>query len=617
MQIAQIVPKTRTQREDIFDYAIPPELLAQIRPGILVEIPFHGRKLEGVIINLKRKSDVRKLKLISKIIDPQPVIDDIHLKLSQWMSDYYLESLGKTLFENIVPPAKRLLKKENLYTTFYARAEKVEKRKSDGKKYLIVGNFKTRLKFYKEAIQKTLKQNQSIIILVPDLTLIRFFQHHLNRPFVILHSKMTRTERWLAWQKIREEKAKIIIGSQSALFAPARNLGLIIIDQEENETYKNDRSPRFHAVKVAEKLSKLTAVNLLLGSITPSIESYFQALKNVYILKKANLSEHHQTTIVNMAGKFQTISPVLKEKIEENLAQHKKIILVLNRKGEGIKYACPDCRWTALCPKCGLPSVPQKDKLFCFRCEKNFPPPENCPQCQGVHLRSFGLGTKKLEKFVKDFWPQAQIIRIEDGTSLQLFNAKNHWDIAIVTSYGLKFNFPPIGLVGIIDADQGLNFPSFQASEKNFQILYKFLKIGERGIIQTNLENNQMIEALAKLDWENFFLNEIIIRKKYGFPPFIKLIRLLYKNEDEEKCRHYSEEIFQNLSKIIQEQKISNVLILGPAPAFFKKRRNYFRWQIIIKMPKNIRREKISPLMNSLKNLPKGWLVDVDPTDLL
>lgn len=605
MQIAKIVPKTRTQNGAIFDYSIPAEILPYIRPGILVAIPFHGRKLEGIIVDLKLTSPIKNLKPILKIIDPNPVVDENHLKLAQWMSNYYLAPLGKTLFENITPPAIRQIKQNfnktnDLSPTNYP---------STNKKYLIIGTFAQRLNFYQKAIEKTLKQNRTIIILIPDLSQINFFKNILKAPYSIINSTTTKTQRWLEWEKIRQGKVQIVLGSTSAIFAPLKNLGLIIVDQEESETYKNDRSPRFHAVKVAEKLSCLNLSNLILGSLAPRTETYFLGLKNKYILKKA-VNKPKKVLIVDLAGKFQAISQTLETQIEENLNRKKKVVLVLNRKGEGSKFACPDCRWQALCQTCNLPMVLNDNQLICYRCKKGSPLPEECPKCQNVHLKSYGLGIKKLKKFLQDFWPKAKIISLEEGETL-----KNNWEIALTTSFGLKFNFPSVGLIGIIDADQSLNFPDYKSNEKSFQTLFKFLQIGEQGIIQTNLPESPLIQALAQLDFEKFFLDELIQRQKNHYPPFAQLIRLLYKNKDENLTRENSKKIFHQLEKICQSQNLSNISLFGPAPTFYLKKNNYFSWHIILKIkPKT----KLAPEISKfLSCLPKNWIVDIDPINLL
>lgn len=652
MQIARIVPKVRTQKEAIFDYAIPPELLPQIKPGLLVEIPFHGRKMEGVVIDLKRSSPIPHLKSLISIIDPIPVIDESHIKLAEWMSEYYISALGKTLFENIVPPAKRIIQRlsqDKNYTTLSARA--YNKGYFPGKKYLIIADFKNRLNFYLKAIEKTLSRHQSSIIIVPDLSIVPYFTKQLTSPVSILHSGLTRTQRWLEFDKIRDGKIKLIIGSTSALFSPARNLGLIIIDQEESETYKNERSPRFHAVKVAEKLSSLSGANLILGSTTPRIETYNDSLKGKYKILKQDPSRsnkllrsklrsipagkfvlnrfsskclkakqasryaclkatsENKISIIDMNFEKQSISVPLQNRIDEMIKNKKKTLLILNRKGEGTKFSCPDCGWISLCEKCGLPLVPQRSENVCFRCQKQYQFPEKCPKCQNVHLKPMGLGTTRLKKFASDFWPKAKIIQIEKN--LDRVNLRQNWDITIATSYALKFRFPSIGLVGIIDADQSLNFPDFHSAEKTFQNLYKFLKIGEQGIIQTHLPENYVISDLAKLDYDKFFLDEIENRQKANFPPFVQLIRLLYKNENESVCKEESQKVFSQLSQLIASNQLL-IAILGPSPAFIKKERNKFRYQIIIKLKK-----RSKTLDEFLRSLPKDWIVDIDPVNLL
>lgn len=617
MQIAQVVPKTRTQKEAIFDYAIPPEILPQVKIGCLVEIPFHGRKLSGIVINLKRSSTLGKLLPINAVIDPNPVVDKAHIKLSQWMADYYATSLGKTLFENVVPLAKRIFKKQLFFKNVQQAKkynDKPENKTQSVKKYLVMANFQERMKFYLAAIEKTLKQKKQVIIIVPDLNIVPFFTNYLRNSVVVLHSGLTHTQRSIQWNKIRAGEAQIVIGSTSALFSPLPNLGLIIIDQEESETYKNDRAPRFHLVKVAEKLSQLTVANLVLGSIAPRIETYYQALKNVYILKKpAQKNQKFLNTIVDMNSEKQILSLPLQKEIEEQIVKKQKVLLIFNRKGEGRNFSCIDCRWTLQCPFCQLPLTPQDKEAICYHCEKTFSFPEKCPKCDSVHLKSFGLGTKKLEKFVHDFFKQEKTIRIEEGSILNP-NSPN-WDIAIATSYALKFNFPKIGLVAIIDADQSLSFPDFRSFEKSFQVFYKFLKIGERGIIQTHLPENYFISTLAKMDYEKFFLEELSTREKYNLPPFGQLIRLLSKNNDNTEAKKEAQRISLSLKEKYGKEKFLE--FLGPSPVFLKKQRGKFIWQIIIKI-KPVQNQKIlDELKNFLKKIDKNTIVNVDPISLL
>lgn len=600
MQIAQIVPKVKTKDEGIFDYSIPPSILPVLKNGILVEVPFHGRNIEGILVGIKRYSKITNLKDISKIIDPVPVIGESQIKLAAWMSNYYLSSLGKTLFEFVVPPAKRTIKNTGK-SIFIPRATKIVKN-NFLKKYLIISDFSKRLKFYLQAIDKTLERHRTIIILVPDLSLIPLFKKYIKNPVTVLHANLTKTQRWTEWNKIRCGDVKIVIGSQSAIFAPLHNLGLIIIDQEENQTYKNDRSPRFHAVDVANMLAEYNNANLILGSIAPRVETYYQAINKRYRLIKTPV-EPTKNILIDMNSEKYVISNTLEKEIEIAVAKKEKILLVLNRKGDGTKFSCIDCAWIALCQKCGLPLIPQKHDAVCYRCEKSYDLPAFCPKCKNINLKAKGLGTAKLKKFLYDLFPNVRIIQIEKEGKARM---NDNWDIAITTSFGLKFHWPKIGLVGIIDADQSLNLPDYNSSQKTFITLYKFLRIGERGIIQTHLPENQTIASLANPDYEKFFLGELNERKIHHFPPFIHLLKLIYKNIDNEAAKKESQRVYHLL------RKFDNNLSL-PYPPFIKKDKNKFRYQIVLKFKNNLNTE----IKNLLRSLPDGWSVDVDPVNLL
>jgi len=601
MQIAQIVPKVRTGGEGVFDYAIPPAILPDIKIGILVLVPFNNRKIEGIVVAIKRSSAIKNLKPIITIIDFMPVVDEIHIRLARWMANYYLAPFSKCLFENIVPPAKRILKKQDsaINTQIIKSSSRL------AKKYLIVTNFSTRLKFYLQMIKKTLEMGKQVLILVPDLNLVPFFAKFIKNRISILHAGLSHTQRWQEWDKIRRGEVSIVVGSNSALFAPVNNLGLLIIDQEENETYKNDQMPRFHVVSVAEELAKLTTARLVIGSITPRIETYFEAVKNNGLLEK-DLKTRPNIALVDMNFERQALSLPLRNKIEEAMVQKQKILLVLNRKGDGSKFGCSNCGWTKFCPQCRLPLVLSEQKMLCRHCEKDWPIIEQCPQCQSFHLRSFGITTKSLEKMLHDFWPKVRTVRIEKNINKPF---DHNWDIAIATNFALKFNFPPIHLVGIIDADQSLNFPDFRSAEKTFQFFYKFLRIAKEGIIQTHLPENQILKNLANFNYAKFFSTEIIHRQKSDFPPFARLIRLLYRNLDKEIVQQESQKIYHALSS----HCAPSLKVIGPSSPFISQKRNYHYQQILIKFQKRLPEE----IEHILKILPRGWTVDVDPYDLI
>ncbi|AKM82589.1 TPA: primosomal protein N' [Candidatus Berkelbacteria bacterium] len=601
MQIAKVIPKVKTSGDGIFDYSIPPEILPQIKCGVLVEVPFHGRTIEAIVMDIRRSSQIQILKPIIKIIDPNPVIDNLHLKLAKWMSDYYLAPLGQTLFENIVPSAKRTIKKNESEIAVQPSSLNLT-----NNRFLIIADFSRRLKFYLQAIEKTIKRKQSVLILIPDLSLIDYFAPKL-KDLIILHANLTKTERWIAWDKARRKPFSIVIGSQSALFAPINNLGLIIVDQFESLSFKNDRSPRFSTVETAKKLTEFSKANLIIGSLTPDIENFYQAQKNYKILKHNFLKP--KIEIIDTSNAKSILSETLKKNIEKNLFDKKKTLLVFNRKGEGNYYTCTNCNWIFNCKQCDLPLRPFENKAVCQRCDKTFDLPTNCEKCHGINLKKTGLGTRKLSKIIKDNWPKSTIINLEkDGDELT-----NDFDIAIATNYALKLNLPKIDLVAILDMDSYLYLPDFKSAENAFDTYYKFLKISDQGLIQTSRPDAGLSKSLAALDYESFFNHEINLRRKESFPPFTKMINLIFQNEDEEICKKDSIKTAKSLNGLKSNStEIESLEILGPNPAFVFKKLNKSRWQIIIKH-KNVLPENIRAFLLKQRNV----IIDVDPVDLI
>lgn len=603
MQIAQIVPKVKTRGSGIFDYSIPPELLVQIKIGLLVQVPFRGRKIEGIILDIKKNSKFDNLKPILKVIDPIPVVDKIHIELAKWMSNYYLTDFTKTLFENIVPPAKRTIKKNAEIDKIIT--DDIIVTNKQRKKFLVVTDLKSRLDFYQTAITKTLAQNKQIIILVPDLDFVPFFKEKIKEEMAVISSDLTTTKRWKIWDSIRSGQTKIVIGSNSALFVPAKNLGLIIVEQEENETYKSDQSPRFNAPKVAEELSKLTSANLVIGSSAPSIETYFDARKNKYLYRIKN-KIIPEISIINMTFERGVVSEPLKEKIEELLKSNKKILIMLDRKGEGARLFCTNCKWLFKCPNCQLALTPNINSARCTNCNKDFPMPAICPSCHKVSLKNIGMTTSKLEKIIHELWPQAKTIRIEKDRNDDI---KSDWSIAITTSFALKSQLPEIELVAILDADQSLNFPGYKTETRNFQTNFRFMQLGNSGLIQTHLPENSINASLGTLNYEAFFNSEITNREKFNFPPFTKITRIIYKNIDKKIGQQETDIVAKGLNDIIKNNNLA-IILLGPS-ASKNQKNGYFYYQIILKQTK---RSQI--IDDYLKTLPKGWIIDVDPFDI-
>jgi primosomal protein N' (replication factor Y) len=620
MQYAQVVVKTKTSGAvDIFTYKISPQDLLFLKPGILVSVPFHGRNLEGIVIDLKKSlpKDLSpdKLKKIIKILDPEPIIDKIHLELARWISKYYLASLGETVFENLVPVAKRRL-------SVVSDKQLAVSSKSNDKRYaisnkpiLIHADFETRFKFYLKAIHQAIGDNRQVIIIVPDLSFLDYFQKYLPKnKTIILSSNMTLTERYLVWREIKEKNISIVLGSNSALFAPCQNLGLIIIDQEESSFYKSEQSPRWYLPTVAEKLSELSDAQLILGSITPSIESYFKTRH-----KKFNLIERPidktPVQIINLSNQKKIISYELEEAIDATLKKNGKVILYANRKGEGRLFTCPDCGYNFLCQKCSLPLIPFEEKLVCHHCSMKIKYPSQCPKCKNINLKIIGITIDRVKHLLEKIFPNKKILTLEKETSdIFKLNKKSldkilsEADIIVGTFYLAKSMIPRADLVGIICADQSLGLPDFRIQERTFSHLLQIIRLGKSAIIQTFIPEHPMIKALQKNSYEDFYSHEIKDRREMHYPPFSKLIRFIYQNSSMPKCQNEAQKFYRVLKNQMAKEKIP-AEIFGPAPAFYQKIRGKFRYHLILKSKSNWK--------PTISKLPKGWIIDVDPQNML
>ena len=658
MQYAEIVVNSKTNKNnDVFTYSISPADLPKMRAGVLVYVPFHGRILEGIIVGLKKSLPAGvapgKIKKIKSILDPAPVIDDIHLSLAKWMSGYYFASLGETLFENLVPVAKRQLKTDNsqqLTVNINQTATSDKRFAICPKPILIHADFETRFKIYLKAIRQALTANRQAIIIVPDLTYLEYFQRYLPKiesgpargrtsgqipaaysqdsrqgipprrdrskrsKFIVFSSEMTLTERYLVWREIKENNTPIILGSNSALFAPCQNLGLVIVDQEESAFYKSDQSPRWYLPKVAEKLSELAGAQLILGSITPNIESYYQSKHQKIKLLERSIQKI-PTKIIDLSNQKKIISYELEEAIGATLKNKGKVILYVNRKGEGRILTCPDCSHNFLCPECSTPLTPSQNKLICHHCTSEIKVPTQCPNCGNVNLKVVGITTDRIKHLLETIFPDKKISRLEKEVA-DIFKLEKESldrilkeaDIIVGTFFLTKSMLPKADLIGIVCADQSLSLPDFRIQERVFSHLLQIIRLGKSAILQTFIPEHAVMKALAKNSYQDFYHHEITDRRELGYPPFSNLTRFIYQNPLEEKCQKETLKLCRVLKHQIEKEKVP-AQILGPAPAFYKKIRGRFRYHLILKLK--------SHWKPTLSKLPRGWIVDIDPINML
>jgi len=417
------------------------------------------------------------------------------------------------------------------------------------------------------------------------------------------------------------------------------DLGLIIIDEEHEWTYKqDDKSPRYHARDVAIKLAQLTGAVVILGSATPDVGSFYRAEQGQYQLVQLKdrvtprgYSPLPQVTIVDLreelkAGHRSPLSRPLLTAMEQTLAQGEQTILFLNRRGTATFVRCRNCGFVFRCPRCSIALTYHsvERRLVCHRCHYSMHVPQNCPQCFQRHLRFLGIGTQRVEEEVNRFFPQARSLRWDRDVITRRYaheevlkNFREHKaDVLIGTQMIAKgLDLPEVTLAGIISADTGLNFPDFRSGERTFQLLCQVAGRAGRGvkagkvIIQTYSPDNYTVQAAARHDYLTFYEKEMDYRRRYNYPPFTRLVRLVYSHSNEALCHREAERVRLALEQRAQKDVIDFSLI-GPVPAFASRARGRYRWQLFLRGPNPTR-------ILSQVSLPQGWTIDVDPVGMV
>ena len=496
---------------------------------------------------------------------------------------------------------------------------------------------------YLQALAETVKLGKKGIALVPEISLtpqtIERFSARFPGRVAVLHSQLSLGEQFDEWQRIRKGEVDVVVGPRSALFAPQPDLGLIIIDEEHEWTYKqHEQSPRYHARDAAIKLAELTGAVVVMGSATPSVETYYHATKGDYQLlqlpervvpiENAPLPE---VKIVDMreelkAGNRSIFSGQLKQAIEKVLINKEQAILFLNRRGSATTIDCRNCGFVIKCKRCDIPMTYHlaSDLLICHRCNNKMQPPQVCPNCHSRRIRYLGIGTEKLNEEVQMMFPHARLLRWDSdvtqakGSHRDILNKFRNYeaDILIGTQMIVKgLDLPLVTLVGVVIADTSLNLPDFRAGERTFQLLCQVAGRAGRGpsagqvIIQTYNPNHYAIQSAARHDYKSFYDREINFRRQLKEPPYVQLANLTFVHTNDNRCREEAEKMVKHITEERDARGISDLSIIGPAPAFIHRLRGRFHWQIILRG---------SNLSEFLKNLSfgQGWMIDIDPIGL-
>ena len=506
----------------------------------------------------------------------------------------------------------------------------------------ITGSGKTEV--YLQALAEAVSLGKRAIVLVPEIsltpqTIARFASRFPNR-VAVLHSKLSLREQFDEWHQIREGAFDVVIGSRGAIFAPLPDIGLIVIDEEHEWTYKQqEQSPRYHARQVALKMAELSQVVVVMGSATPDIKSFYSAKKGVYQLlslpsRVTSYGEALLPTvdIVDMrnelkSGNRSLFSRPLNKAIERTLMANEQVILFLNRRGTSTFVQCRDCGFIIKCRRCDLPLTYHSTEnfLMCHQCNYRKKIVDVCPNCSSRRIKFLGAGTQKIEEEAKELFPNARVLRWDRDVTkgrhshediLNKF-VSHEADILIGTQMVAKgLDIPLVTLVGVVLADTIMHLPDFGASERTFQLLSQVAGRAGRGnlpgrvIIQTYAPEHYAVIAAATHDYAAFYDQEIGYRRQFDNPPFSQLVRLMYSHTNNESCQQQAEKMAKRIKEEIISEGLANIALIGPAPMMNPKIRGKFRWQIILRgsHPNN--------LLSKIP-MPQGWTIDVDPTSLM
>jgi primosomal protein N' (replication factor Y) len=626
-------------------------------PGQAVLIPLRQKQVIGIVLDKTNKPRFETKEIQEKIF-VKPILNEALLKTAFWISNYYSASLVSVL-QTMVPSGITKKRRITNSTEYKIPSDKppkltpeqekiVNKILTDKKnqKHLIfgvTGSGKTEV--YLRLIEASLKKNQQAIMLVPEVSLtpqaLTRFVARFGNQVTILHSYLKETERFANWKDIFEGKKSVVVGSRSALFAPFSNLGLIIIDEEHENSYKQDQTPRYQTVKVAEKIIEFNQAKLILGSATPSINSFYAAQNDLYqlhLLNKRIVQDFlPEVEIIDMRNEFQAgnksiFSDCLIKNIKQTLNEKRQVLLFINRRGMSTFVSCRDCGYVAKCPHCDIPLTFHyyKLKLICHHCGYQENIPTLCPQCQGSAIKYFGTGTQRVEQELKKLiGHQYKIGRMDRDTIQKRGSHENIYqdftqkkvDILIGTQMITKgWDLTNVSLVGIISADTMTNFPDYNASERTFNLLTQVAGRTGRGedpgkvILQTYNPDNSTIKFASQHDFISFYNQEIKNRQELNYPPFTHLIKLMYNNPvldiAEDKAKTLADQIKRRINK-------PKVILIGPSPAFLPKLAGKYRWQIILKILSHNEKVIIS-LVKQIEELTKNeWSIDVDPIGII
>ncbi|MBI4550088.1 MAG: primosomal protein N' [Candidatus Omnitrophica bacterium] len=641
--------------------------------GGRVRVPFKNREIQGYVVGWDSAVPAKPLKPIAGVIDQSPVLSPYLLALTRWISEYYGCSWGEAI-ENALPKALKAgrsredwgetermsdpgleevpedfsLTEEQQYAlsqiTAACRGEAFASFLLHG----VTGSGKSEV--YIRAIKAVLEMGKGVICLVPEIALTaqirHFFKGHFSGNLEIIHSRLTDRERLQAWLRIREGKSRVVLGPRSALFSPVERLGLIIVDEEHETSYKQAESPRYHARDAARKRAELENVCLVLGSATPSLESMFEAQQGrmikLELTKRVVERQLPEVRIIDLKREIEIhrrmplFSYPLQRAVEGALSRKEGVLLLLNRRGFASSVQCNGCGVIVQCRYCqvSLTYHQSRQVLLCHYCNFQIAMADQCPSCGAKALKYVGSGTEKIESEIARFFPGARIARLDTDVARRKGMHESvirdfrdgKIDILVGTQMIAKgFDFPRVTAVGVISADIGLALPDFRSSERTFQLLTQVAGRAGRGdlkghvVIQTFSPDHHSIVFAKDHDYAAFYAREIEQRRELKLPPFAHLVNLIFHAVLEQEVYRFAAEVKKALAESADLAHPLPFEILGPAPLPFYKLRGHYRWHLMVKGEDVLVMNRWLKKVLSQVRKPSRvkMMIDVDPVSVL
>ena len=509
----------------------------------------------------------------------------------------------------------------------------------------VTGSGKTEI--YLRAIEEVLRLGKEAIVLVPEISLtpqlLSRFKDRFGNHLALLHSKLGKGERYDQWRRVLRGEVGIAIGARSAIFAPFRNLGIIIVDEEHDPSYKQEEKLKYHTRDLAVVRAKQTDATLLLGSATPSLESYYNAEKGKFRL--LTLPERIEgkplpgVEVVDMKKEGGLLSEKVKACLRNNIEDKKQSLLFLNRRGFANFIVCPDCGFTFKCPNCSVTlTYHQKDRsLRCHYCDYKIASPGDCPKCRGYRLRGIGIGTERLEQEIRDLFPGSSVGRMDRDTTTRRHSHQEilkelesgRIDILVGTQMIVKgHDYPNVTFVGVVSADTSLHFPDFRSGERTFQLLTQAAGRAGRGesagkvIVQTFNPDHYTILRAKDHDFPGFYAEEIRFRDALDYPPFSRLVNFRVTGNNEKRTEGIAGEMGRIGQFLLKKDYPKGIDLLGPSTAPFSKMKGKFRWQMLAKgkssrLLHQFARDLTGRLEEKAKRIGVNLDIDVDPVFIL